>query len=128
MQKTYKIRRVEAFEVRTPEGIRRIERFEPVSHFETELPEEVADIADSPDFVTPPVFEGIANVLAHVGDRVIPQEIRFPITGVLHIDDAFKKFDECIEETIEKIKAEQEEQRRQIVVPGPSDASAIIGA
>ena len=118
MKKTYPVRTLEIIEVRSPNGIKRIEMYTQFSDIDEEISDEVLkELGDQhiPDFIDPIIYEGTTHILVDMGGQTVPQPFKFKIQDVKTIQEAIDKFDESANKAFEEYKAEREKVENQIV-------------
>ncbi len=133
MKKSYPIRRLEVIEIRSPNGVKRIEVYKKFAEVIEEIDDEsVQKSSGIDDFITHDIYEGIGHILVEMGGQAMPQPFKFKIKGAKNIQDAIDKFDSSAEEAVEEMKDEREKMSNQIVtadsmsIPDLNDDSNIL--
>lgn len=125
-EKSYPIRKVNQYEVRTIAGSNMI--FELVQQNEDDVfvenhEDEISqELLDDPSLNAPVLYEGVTQILVQLSpQQVVPQPIKFSIEGATNIAEAFDKFEAASNEAIEEFKQQaqqhQEAEANKIVTP-----------
>ena len=122
---SYPIREINAYELHTPNSVRKIEVFSKVGHLDCDVDDKlIAEMGDHHKLLFEEiVYEGIGHVMVSVnGQNVQPQEIRFRIEGVTSLGDAFEKYEDFAAKAVAEMQKEhekmQQQKQNQILTPG----------